>query len=208
MKKNKIALITGGAHRVGKIISLTLAELGFDVVVHYNSSKKEAVQTKKEIEGLGRRCKLVQANLLKDTINLKGIDVLVNNASLFIQEDFKNTKNFDKQFGLNFRVPYFLSLEYIKKNKKGLIINILDKRITWKKSKHFAYTLSKKALAEFTVMLANELKPRIRVNGIAPGYILPSKGKKAKSRNIAALKNAIKKLVTNTRLTGKIIFVG
>lgn len=83
---------------------------------------------------------------------------------------------FDRHMQINFKTPFFLSQDFARICKKGLIINMLDTKIHKTLIEYFVYTLSKKVLFEFTQMAAKELGPDIRVNGIAPGLILPAAG--------------------------------
>ncbi len=181
----KIALITGGAKRLGRDICLSLAKEGFDIALHYHTSTDAAEQTRKEIKGLGRRCFIIQSNLNEPVLHSELIDavyhhfgnltLLINNASIFKKLDFKHTSpmDFDQNVMLHMKAPFFLSQAFSKKCQKGAIINMLDTRVDQYKTEHFVYTLSKKSLKEMTLLLAKTLAPDIRVNGICPGAILP-----------------------------------
>ena len=146
---------------------------------------------------------------------------MVNNAAVFQKAPLTQTdrKLFDSHFDLNFKAPFFLSRDFARICKTGQIINILDSRITRNRSSHFAYTLSKKALADFTRLAAAELAPDIRVNAVAPGYILPPSNinqrdaekmiRKIPLQNKGTLKavtQSIRFLIENNYLTGEIIF--
>lgn len=184
-QSNGTAIITGAAKRIGKEIALSLAENGYDIALHYNHSKKEATNVKRQIEKLDKRCELFKADFLNDDETFKlikrvmtvmsGCDLLVNNASvynagLFIESDMDLLR---KEFRINFEVPYQLSRSFAKNIDKGQIINIIDTKINQLTTEYFCYSLSKKTLYEFTKMAAKELGPSIRVNGICPGPILP-----------------------------------
>jgi len=180
-KTEDCALVTGGAKRIGKQISLDLAKCGYDIALNYNTSDIEAKETKKEIEALGARCEIFQADLAnsKDVKRLfnetkesfNKVDLLVNNASIFIERDFQNTDEefLDKNFNIHFKAPFFLSQEFAKHCDNGNIINITDTRAIRNSIKFFPYILSKKSLVELTKMTARILGPQIRVNAIAPG---------------------------------------
>ena len=221
-------LVTGGAKRIGRAISVFLAVKGFDVALHYDSSEKEAKEVKKEIEALGQKCILFKADLnkieevkyliqkSKDSFSV--LSLLINNASIFEEGLFidTDTKQFDRHFNINFKAPFILSQNFAKLFQKGQIINMLDTNIIRKNSKYFAYNLSKKLLYEFTKMSAYELGPRIRVNAIAPGPILPPKGKNKINLNSVPLKKqgdfknitqAINYLIENSFVTGECLFV-
>ena len=192
MTKIKQAIITGGAIRVGKSIASQLASDGYDVIIIYNSSSKQAEETKADIEqNSSQLCHIYQCNLQhkqnideffsKISNEHQNISLLVNNASIFEKADFEETDEdiFDRHMAINFKAPFFLTQkfsEYVKANKieNANVINILDSYITSNSGAYFAYLLSKKALYEFTNMSAKQLGPSIRVNSISIGYLLAS----------------------------------
>jgi NAD(P)-dependent dehydrogenase (short-subunit alcohol dehydrogenase family) len=182
---NKSALITGGAKRLGQAISLSLAERGYDIAVHYNSSEKEANETAEAIREKGRRAGVFQANL-SDINQVRALipsvfevfpecSVLVNSASIFENVGFNDvTENiYDRDFTTNFKAPFFLTQDFSKRESSEIIINMLDMRVNKIETEHFSYNLTKKLLRDFTLMAAKVLGPKIRVNGICPGPILP-----------------------------------
>lgn len=226
------AFITGGARRIGRRIALALAEAGWDIALHYNASRDEAEDARREIESMGRRCALFQADLtcMEEVHALiqrvmeaePNCRALVNNASIFERAPLMDTDEafFDRHFHLNFKVPFFLTQSFARLRKQGCVINLLDTKIEQKRSNYFAYTLSKKALFEFTRMAAHELAPGIRVNGVCPGLILPPEGEDdAYLRRMAEriplrqsgspddIAAAVRFLLENEFITGECIFV-
>ncbi len=184
--RNETALITGSAIRLGKHIALALAEQGYDIAIHYNSSTSAAQETVKLIQSKGAKCELFQYDLT-DAENMNGfmadvknafpsLSVLVNSASGYTQATIANTTPtvFDTQFALNLRAPFFLTQAFAQLVEKGNIINILDNKIGFNQYQYAAYLLAKKSLVELTKMAAVEFAPRIRVNGVAPGVVLPA----------------------------------
>jgi pteridine reductase len=178
-----LALITGAAHRLGKSFALTLARLGYDIVLHYHSAEEEALQTKAEIESLSRSVTLTQADLTDPVqiqslvSNLQSLDVLVNSAAFMPHGnvDSLSIENWDTSLDLNLRAPFLLSQECAKKmTSGGLIVNITDVGAQKAWSKYPSYTVSKAALESLTKILARALAPKIRVNAIAPGFVLQS----------------------------------
>jgi pteridine reductase len=176
-----LALVTGAAHRLGKSFALTLARQGFDILLHYHSAEAEARQTQAEIESLSRRVSLVQADLtdparIQSLIsNLQSLNVLVNSAAFMPHGnvDSLSIENWDTSIDLNLRAPFLLAQECAKKMAEGgLIVNITDvgARKAW--SRYPSYTVSKAALESLTRILARALAPKIRVNAIAPGFVL------------------------------------
>ena len=231
-KRRPAALVTGASQRIGKSIALALAAKGYDIALHYNHSKAKALQTAKEIQKHKVQCELFQANLSdathvtqlipQVTKTFPKLTVLVNNASIFEKDQLHtgNINDLDKHMTTNFQAPYQLSIDFAKKCKKGHIINILDTHIVQNTTHHLTYLLSKKALAELTQIAAIELAPHIRVNGIAPGLILPPPGEKRayldrlakriplkKKGNVNDVTKTVAFLMENPYITGQIIFV-
>ncbi|RME88428.1 MAG: SDR family oxidoreductase [Candidatus Hydrogenedentota bacterium] len=180
---SKIALITGGAKRIGKHLAIAYAKQGYDIALHVG--KSDGSSTVKEIEKLGQRAKIFPANLQnsKEVENLLTTviesfgtpEVLINSAAVFDRGIIQQT-NADllvKEFSINFFAPFLLSRDFYQYCKRGHILNFLDTSIQTIRTKYSAYLLSKKALAEFTKMAAYEFAPHIRVNAISPGPILP-----------------------------------
>lgn len=187
-----VALVTGAAKRIGRQIALSLAQRGWDVVVHYGKSAQDAAQVVVEIEQLGRRALAVQANLgdpeqVKTLVpqalaEFGRLDCVVNNASLF-EED--STDNFsqaclDKHMHANVMAPLLLAqalhaaLPDDAPAGIASVINILDQKLFNLNPDYLSYTLSKAALQTATTMLAQALAPKVRVVGIAPGLSMMS----------------------------------
>lgn len=184
------ALITGSADRIGKAVAIHLAKQGYNLILHYNSSKEKAQKVKDEIESgySGLKVELLQINFLQENDfnqifqDLKKkkitIEILVNCASDFIKSNFKEegSELLDKEMTINFKIPYLLTKAFAKVYGKGNIINFVDTKVTKNSTVHLDYILSKKLLKDFTRISAVELAPDIRVNGIGPGLILPPEG--------------------------------
>lgn len=226
------AIITGGSKRIGESIALTLAELGYDIALHYNRSKKDALGTQSAIRESGVKCEIFRADL-SDPSQVSGlfrnikkkmpkIKILVNNASIFNKKSFLEVKekDFDREFNINFKSPFFLSQQFAKNVPEGMIINLLDARVSKVHTAHFVYNLSKYSLMQLTLMLAKELGPKIRVNAICPGPILPAPGENINQLKRVASKTPLKKiggtgyissglkyLVENKFITGEMLFI-
>ena len=182
------ALVTGGARRIGAAIALALARDGYDIALHYRTSTESAARTEREIQGLGRECRLFRCDLNdpEETAALipsvrehfSHLDVLINNASVFERGTLRETSRdlFERHFNINFKAPFFLTQAFAEGCAHGQIINILDTRVSRSDPHHAAYTLSKKALLDLTQMAAREMGPAIRVNSVSPGMILPPPG--------------------------------
>ena len=178
-----LALVTGAAHRLGKVFALTLARQGFDIVLHYHRSSEAAFQTQAEIENVGSRVILAEADLtdplqIQSLVSkLESLNVLVNSAAFMPGGNVEvlALENWDMALDLNLRAPFLLAQGCAKKmTEGGLIVNITDvgAQKTW--SRYPSYTVSKAALESLTRILARALAPKIRVNAIAPGFVLPS----------------------------------
>ena len=181
--------MTGGSQRLGRAITLALAGQGFDVAIHYNSSREEAEETSALVRGLGRQAVLLQADLAdeaqverlvpKATDALGAIGVLVNNASRFDRDEWHDTtrESWDGHIEANLRAPFVLTQAFgraLPSSAEGVIINMIDQRV-WSLTPHFvSYTISKAGLWALTQTMALALAPRIRVNAIGPGPALPS----------------------------------
>ena len=194
--RGKNALVTGGAKRIGRRICLALASEGVNVALNYRRSKSEAEQTVKEIESNGVRAAAIHADLTDlascDGLirqcreSLGGVDILVNNASEFTRtrlEDLaKDPEKFEQLFSslvnLHVRAPLYLGLKLgleMKAKGWGRIVNITD-RVTIKGQAYrnwILYLVTKYGLYGVNQTLAEELKPEVTVNAIAPGITLP-----------------------------------
>jgi pteridine reductase len=180
---SSLALVTGAAHRLGKAFALTLARQGFDILLHYHQSTDAAQQTQFELEAVGSRVTLSQADLTDPEqiqlliSDLDSLKVLVNSAAFMPSEniDVLSLETWDTTLDLNLRAPFFLARECAKKmTEGGLIVNITDVGAQKAWSRYPSYTVSKAALESLTRILARALAPKIRVNAIAPGFVLQS----------------------------------
>lgn len=185
--KNKRVLITGGAKRIGRLLALLVAREGGNLLIHHNSSPDEALALQYEIQELGQTAAIFQSNFsdndsrrnfLERVFSSYEIDVVINNASLFANLDWKTTTVEDWRVhqAINLETPFLISQAYanaLADGKKGKIINMLDWRALKPGTDHLPYTISKAGLAALTKSLALGLAPKITVNGIALGAILP-----------------------------------
>ena len=228
----KKIIITGGATRIGAAIAKSLANYGTIITIHYNKSKNNALKLKKELENLGSEVHLIKADL--NNINqtqkllkiaykkMRGIDCLINNASLFENDNLQNftEKSFMKHQNINLKAPAILiqNFKRLLKKSEGNIINIIDQRVEKLTPFFFSYTLSKSNLVTLTKTAAMSLAPNIRVNAISPGPTLKNSRQSEthfkkqwksillkKKVELKSICDGIKFLIENESITGEII---
>ena len=188
---SRVALVTGGATRVGRALTLALAEAGADVFVHYNSSAGPAEETVAAVEGLGRRAASGAANLgdpatapgliAAATDALGPLSVLINSASGFPEDTIADVTldGWRRTLDLTLASPVFLSQAFaaaLPDDMEGAIVNVTDVKTHTPYRKHFSYLIAKGGVDTFTRAAAVALAPRIRVNAVALGVILPPPG--------------------------------
>ena len=182
-----LALVTGAAHRLGRVFAMSLARQGYAILLHYHRSAEEAVAVASEIRSIGVPVHLVQADLTKTTdiySLFSTIDslphklrLLVNSAGTMQRADVRTLSmpDWDATMALNLRAPFLLAQQAAERMKDGgLIVNISDSGAGKAWTGFPAYTISKAGLDSLTYILAKALAPKIRVNSIAPGLVLPS----------------------------------
>jgi len=226
------AIVTGGAIRIGRAMALHLAGKGFDIALLYHKSSAASEKTIQEIRSHGVRCqgyledlrKLDEAESFINKVlqDLDNVELLINSAANFIQENIEQTQ-FDTlvdTLNLNLMAPYLLMHEYKRKVNKGLIVNILDERVEKTIPTFAAYSVSKVGLKHLTELAAVEWGQTVRVNGLAPGLILPPQGgdpdylekaaKNVPTRTHGKIENllqALDYLMENQFVNGETLFV-
>jgi 3-oxoacyl-[acyl-carrier protein] reductase/pteridine reductase len=233
--KNKVALITGGGHRVGKVITLMLARAGADVVINYRASAAQAETTAAEARALGVKALTIQADIARyEQVKAmaaqtqawaQGLDILINAAdhwekSPVPSDDFGP---WERVTGAGINGPYYLTNAFapmMLERGGGAIINLLDLS-AWEVWPHFtAHAVSKSAMLTMTRQFASELAPTIRVNAVVLGPILPQPGYSLALRakfaaqtllnrwgSPADVAHAIKFLLEADYITGEVITV-
>tara|TARA_B100000614_G_C14505057_1_gene476245 strand:+ start:512 stop:1237 length:726 start_codon:yes stop_codon:yes gene_type:complete len=233
----KTIFITGAAKRIGKEIALCFSEMGWNIIIHYNSSKNDAQVLADEINGTNPDSAItVQGNLdvkedVEKVINevrdaFPTIDLLINNASTFYPTPIEDIseEHWDKLVGSNLKGPLFLikGLKDKLKESKGSIINITDTNLSKGVANYSIYSAAKAGLESITKGLARELAPNIKVNAIAPGAMLEPPDvtwtEEQKSKVISSIplnrmgsekdiSEAVKFLAKSNYITGQIIKV-
>ncbi|MFH1144303.1 MAG: SDR family oxidoreductase [Candidatus Eisenbacteria bacterium] len=230
--RGKRALVTGAGRRLGRAAALGLAAAGVDVAVHYRRSAEEAREVAAAVEGCGVRAALLQADLehpengtellARAAEALGPIDILVNNAAIFPAGRLAEmtVADVERNVRVNALAPLFLGRALAAQEREGAIVNLLDARMVDYDALHVAYHLSKRMLFSLTRGMALEFAPRVRVNAIAPGLILPPEGEDeswlerlAHSNPLAThggagdIVEALLFLLRGRFITGQVIFV-
>jgi pteridine reductase len=186
----KTVFITGASRRIGRALALASAEAGADVIIHYWRAQELAEETRRLVVGRGRRAWTLQADFsrpgdvqrLADAAFAMGpVHALVNNAAVFGRADLAETslQDWESHLAINLTAPFVLAQAFgraLDPQTEGRIVNILDWRALRPGPDHIAYAVTKAALAAMTRSLAQSLAPRISVNGLALGAILPTEG--------------------------------
>ncbi len=217
--RGKTALITGGAKRLGRAISLSLASLGANIIIHYGKSQKEASELASEIRKYNVNAWTVSGDLnqvseveriFDEALELESpIQILINNASIFEKSDLY-TFSIDELYDnikINAISPLILARKLAKQKLDSAIINLLDTRITEYDKTHVAYHLSKRMLFDLTKMMALEFAPFTRVNAIAPGLILPPYGQDLSYLEKLAPTNPLNSIGSPEEITKAVIFL-
>lgn len=188
------AVVTGGAVRVGRAISVALAGAGADVFVHYNRSRGPAEETAEVLRSLGVRAVVGSANLSDpssavDLMAAAGdalgpVSLLVNSASGFPEDTIEDAtlEGWARTIDLTLAAPVFLTQAFarsLRRDRIGAVVNVTDVKTMTPYRERFSYTIAKGGIDTFTRAAALALAPRIRVNAVALGVILPPPGEGA-----------------------------
>ena len=238
--QSRTALVTGGAVRIGRTICSALAANGCGVAIHYHRSENEARSLARELGDEGNAVMTVRGDvtvpdscrrIIGEVCEKQGLpDILINNAAIFHRDSVAQSdeSGFDREIAVNFRGPERLSRMFAEAGELAAvdrvgvrkIVNLLDRRIADVDSGSLSYSISKKMLAEYTMAAAVEFAPKIAVNAVAPGAVLPPRAfdgrkvsepsgykpleRQCSDRDVA---DAVVFLLECDALTGQVIFV-
>jgi pteridine reductase len=217
----RVALVTGGAVRVGRALSLGLAEAGYDLVITYRSSGGEAEEVARRIREAGRRCELVAADLSEAGAAavvataveraFGRLDLLVNSAASFDAAPLLDVdaERWDAVMSLNVRAPHLLvrAAAGLLRRSRGSVVNIADLSAfqPWLERPHHA--VSKAALVHLTKVQARALAPQVRVNAVAPGAVLPPEGLSEQVRTSLAEAAPLRRLGSPADVVAAVLYL-
>ena len=227
-------LVTGGAKRIGAALSTAVVEAGWHLVLHYNRASEDADTLYQDLVAAGGSVERVQADLasppevsslMEKATKTGPLDAVINNASLFSYDDSDTVSalEIDRHMAVNLTAPALLTralYDQMPAGRQGAVINMLDAKLFDINPDYFSYTLSKAACHTLTQIAAQAYAPRVRVNGIAPGIVLPSGGqteeefRRSHKRNLLGQGAQIKEIVAAMHLlldtasiTGEVIIL-
>jgi len=222
-----LAIVTGGAHRLGRAFALTLAYQGYAVLIHYHSAAEQLAKTVTEIKSFGVPAFSMQADLtiaehnvalfeLVDSLLskpgtfLSHLSVLVNSAAVMPRGDAQtlSVADWDAALDLNLRAPFLCAQQASLRMKRGgLIVNVSDIGASKAWSRFPSYTVSKAALESLTKVLARSFAPSVRVNAIAPGLVLPSENVSGEEWNRLVQRLPLKRTATTEEIASALEFL-
>jgi NAD(P)-dependent dehydrogenase (short-subunit alcohol dehydrogenase family) len=227
MAEFPLAVVTGGAHRLGRAFALTLAYQGYAVLVHYHRSSQHAAKTIAEIksfevpafsmqadltrvEHVNALFELVDSLLARPVTELSHLAVLVNSAAIMPRGDAGTLPvgEWDAALNLNLRAPFLCAQQSSRRMKRGgLIVNVSDIGAEKAWSRFPSYTVSKSALESLTKVLARAFAPSVRVNAIAPGLVLPSENVAEEEWNKLVQRLPLKRPATTEEIASALEFL-
>jgi pteridine reductase len=218
-----VALITGAARRVGRVLARTLHQAGYDIALHHRHSQEPALQLAAELEARREHSTLLLnaelaaiaelPKLVLRTVQRFGrLDVLVNNASAFFPTPVPEATEaqWDELFGSNATAPFFLAQAAAPhlRAARGSIVNLVDIYATRPLPRHPIYCMAKAALVMMTLALAKELGPEVRVNAVAPGAVLwPEAGKAYADQQELIARSALKRAGTPEDVAAAVLYL-
>jgi pteridine reductase len=220
--KDKVAIVTGSAHRIGRQIALALAQEGCHLMVHFHRAVEEAEETCSDLRKFGVEVSSVQANLSKSKGILKlfsavdrefsRLDILVNSAAILSPANFLDVQeeDWDRTMDLNLKGAFFCmqsAAKRMQKSGKGSIVNISDVIGHRPWDRFPVHSISKYGVEMLTKLAALSLAPQIRVNAIAPGLIMKPEGMEEKRWETLSKMSPLRRSGTATELVQAVLFL-
>jgi NAD(P)-dependent dehydrogenase (short-subunit alcohol dehydrogenase family) len=230
--EGKVALVTGAAKRLGRAVAEAVAAHGAGVVIHYGRSRAEAAGLAEELKSAGGKAWTLSADLadgeqverlVPRAVEQAGrLDMLVNSAAVFPADSLADARleTTIENLQVNAWAPFALTRAFARDARRGAVVNFLDTRVQGFDWNHVSYILSKHALLVLTRMTALEFAPDVRVNGVAPGLILPPPGQDEsylakhgktvplrRHGTVADVTEAVLYLLRSEFVTGQVLFV-
>jgi pteridine reductase len=217
--QGKTALITGAAHRIGAAIAEHLASRGCRIALHYHASSEAAETTLKRLKTLGAEAVSLQADLslpgeaarlLHRAVALGfSPNILINSAAIYPDSKWEDVEwfDFESTLKLNSFAPLSMTREFSRIPRAEAVINLLDARMVDYDRNHFAYHISKRILHDFTRIMSVELAPKITVNAVAPGIILPDRENDPELLEKYRKGNLLKKIGSVEEITRTVLFL-
>lgn len=219
----RVALITGAARRVGRVIAETLHAAGYDLALHYRASKVDALALADQLEtARAGSTLLLEADLSvhdelaplvkRAAAHFGRLDALVNNASTFYPTPIGETveAQWNDLFASNAKAPFFLAQAAAPhlRETRGAIVNLVDVYAERPLARHPVYSMAKAANAMMVKALARDLGPEIRVNGVAPGAVMwPEAGKPAAEQQALLERTALKRAGDASDIAGAVLYL-
>lgn len=216
-----VALVTGGAIRIGRALTIGLAEAGYDVVINYHTSNAEAASASRRVEELGRRAVTVHgdvssagdvekiARTVRDEFGR--LDLLINNASLFRSVPLLEIgeSEWDRVMAVNLKGPFLMvrATADLLTQSRGRVVNLVDLSAFQPWVEHPHHSVSKAALLHLTRVMARALAPDVRVNAIAPGAVLLPESYDEAARERSRAKTALGTLGSPDDVVRTVLFL-
>lgn len=220
--QGKVALITGGAKRLGKAIAVELGGAGANIALHYRTSSQDTAETATEVAKLGVEVCQIQGDLTEVTAAERVVDeaaaawgrldILVNNAAVFQRTPIGTVSEtqWNTLLDTNLKGPFFCAQRaapHLRQGGGGVIINMIETGIYIAWSGYVPYLISKAGLEQMTYGLAKALAPEVRVNGIAPGPILLEEGHSSEARERAIDRTLLERLGGERPITEAVLYL-
>jgi pteridine reductase len=219
--EGRVALVTGAGRRIGRAIAEGLGGRGAHVAVHYNSSRDGAEETAAAIRAAGVEARIFEADLgdanaparlVDEVVAAFGrLDVLVNSASVFLRMPVGRvtTADWDTVMNVNLRAPFFMTQAAVAAMGEagGVIVNLADHLIYEPGPNFVPHGISKAGIVQMTQSLAPLLAPRVRINAVAPGAVLPPDDSTEASKDRLVRTTPLRRIGSPSDVVGAVLYL-